>query len=68
MRDHGVPAHSNISQRPVSPDYVFRHHRCQPCFLRVRVRVRVGVGVMVRVRGHSCAHSLGLEDTRVHIA
>ena len=34
MRDHGVPAHSDISQRPVSPDYVFRPHRCQLCFPR----------------------------------
>ena len=34
MRDHGVPAHSDISQHPVSPDYVFRPSKCQPCFLR----------------------------------
>ena len=34
MRDHGVPAHSDISQRPVTPDYVFRPHRCQSYFLR----------------------------------
>ena len=34
MSDHGVPAHSGISQRPVSPDHVFRPHRSQRCFLR----------------------------------
>ena len=50
MRDHGAPAHSDTSQRPVSPDNVFKPHRYQPCFLRVSITVRVRVSVRVRVR------------------
>ena len=60
MRDHGVPAHSDISQRPVSPDYVFRPSKCQPCFLRDRVRVGVRVGVSSVVLCCNLGLGLGL--------